>query len=393
MPQSAIDKVAVSIMQFGFRQPIVVDEQAVVIVGHTRLLAARQLALAEVPVHVACGLSPEQVKAYRLADNRSAEETGWDAQLLGLELRDLAVLGLDLDLTGFESDELRAYLGPETASLTDPDFVPGPPAEPLTRVGDLWALGDHRLLCGDATDGAVVARLMAGERATAMVTDPPYLVDYQAGNRPPTWANGGKAGKPHTKNWDAYVDPKSAQGFYAGFLRTALDCALEERAPVYQFFAALRSPLVLGAWEEVGLLAHQVLIWQKSRRVLGRSDYSWTYEPICYGWRRGRRPAAERRPPAGTPAVWEIASAIEDGATGVHPTMKPVECYRRPLLFHTRAREAVYEPFLGSGTAIIAAEQLGRCCYALELSPAFCDVALRRYELFSGTRAVLLERS
>ncbi len=393
IPPSAIAKVARSIAEFGFRQPIVVDDKDIVIVGHVRLAAAKQLDLTSVPVHVAGGLSAAQVKAYRLADNRSAQETDWDATLLGLELTDLAALGLELDFTGFEADELAAYLGPDKVGLTDPDFVPAPPAEPRSKPGDLWGLGEHRLLCGDSTNPDDVQRLMAGERATAMVTDPPYLVDYRGDNRPPTWANGGKAGHQKVRAWDEYTDPKTAQAFYEGFLRAALECALAERAPVYQFFAALRAPLLFGAWEQVGLLAHEVLIWYKSRRPIGRSDYVWTYEPIAYGWRKGYRPPPSRRPPAGSSAVWEIPSAIEDGAGGVHPTMKPVECYRRPLLYHTRAGEAVYESFAGSGTALIACEQLGRRCYAIEISPVFCDVVIRRYELFAGKQAVLLDHA
>ena len=393
IPPSAVAKVARSIAEFGFRQPIVVDEKDVVIVGHVRLAAAKQLDLTSVPVHVASGLSAAQVKAYRLADNRSAQETDWDATLLGLELTDLAALGLELDLTGFEADELAAYLGPDKVGLTDPDFVPAPPAEPRSRPGDLWQLGEHRLLCGDSTNPDDVQRLMAGERATAMVCDPPYLVNYRGDNRPPTWANGGKTGHQKVRDWDDYTDPKSAQAFYEGFLRAALECALTERAPVYQFFAALRAPLLFGAWQQVGLLTHAVLIWHKSRRPIGRSDYVWTYEPIAYGWRKGQRPPVSRRPPAGSSAVWEIPSAIEDGAGGVHPTMKPVECYRRPLLYHTRAHEAVYESFAGSGTALIACEQLGRRCYALEISPVFCDVTIRRYELFAGKQAILLDHA
>jgi DNA modification methylase len=393
VPASAVAKVARSIAEFGFRQPIVVDQQDVVLVGHTRLLAARQLGLTAVPVHVARGLSAAQARAYRLADNRTGEETGWDAARLGLELADLADLGLELDLTGFAADELAVYLGSESVGRSDPDFVPEPPAQPLVRPGDLWQLGEQRLLCGDATQAEDVVRVMAGERASALVTDPPYLVNYRGDNRPPTWANGGKAGRQAVKDWDAYVDPPTAEAFYVDFLRSAAAHALEERAPVYQFFAALRAPIVFAAWEAVGLLLHEVLIWQKSRRPLGRSDYAWTYEPIAYGWAKGKRPPAARRPPAGTPAVWEIPSAIEDGAGGVHPTMKPLECFRRPLLYHTRAGEAVYEPFAGSGTAIIACEQLGRRCRAIELAPLFCDVILCRYELFTGRKVVLLERA
>lgn len=310
VPKAAIEKVAASIASFGFRQPIVVDGAGVVIVGHTRLAAARKLGLTTVPVHVARGLSPAQVKAYRLADNRSAQESDWDVDLLGIELQDLADLGLELDLTGFDSDELAVYLGPQ-AGLTDPDFVPAAAAQGRCEVGDLWGLGDHRLLCGDATDGACVTRLMAGVRASAMVTDPPYLVNYDGGNHPPTKANGGKRpGAPAdagTRHWDSYVDHAAGVQFYEAFLTAARDCALTTRPAIYSFFGMMRAPLVFEAWERAGLLLHQVLVWQKSRIVLSRSDYSWDYEPLAYGWVKGVRPLAARRPPAGTPALWRSA--------------------------------------------------------------------------------------
>lgn len=205
-PQAAIEKVAISIKKYGFRQPIVVAADGVVIAGHTRLLAARHLGLARVPVHIARDLSPAQARAYRLADNRSAEETSWDLELLPLELSDLSGLGCDLALTGFEEDELAGLLQSVKDGDCGPDEVPGAPLEPITRPGDLWELGEHRLLCGDATDAASVKRLMGGRRASLMATDPPYLVDYDGGHHPATHGNGGKTGKTYEKEWDAYRD-------------------------------------------------------------------------------------------------------------------------------------------------------------------------------------------
>jgi DNA modification methylase len=385
-PESAVAALVMSIREYGFRQPLVVDADGVIIVGHTRLLAAKQLGLERVPVHVATNLTPAQVKAYRLADNRSAEETSWDLELLPLELEGLLELKYDLDLLGFEKQELAALLTAPKEGLSDPDEVPEPPPEPITRPGDLWQLGPHRLLCGDSTDPQCVKRLMDGRRASLMATDPPYLVNYDGGHHPATVGNGGKAGKVYEKEWDAYRDPEHSTEFYAAFLQAAVDEALTDSPAVYQCFAITRVECVLSAWREAGLLAHQTLIWRKSRAVLTYSDYLWDYEPLLYGWIAGSRP--ERRPPADARSVWEIESRIEDAPGAVHPTIKPVELIRRPITYHTSPGELIYEPFCGSGTALIAAEQTGRVCCALEQSPVFCDVAVARFEAFSGGKAV-----
>ena len=271
-----------------------------------------------------------------------------------------------------------------SAGLGDPDEVPEPPVEPVSKPGDLYLLGDHRLLCGDSTKPDDVSRLMAGERAVAMITDPPYLVDYRGGAHPTSEANKGAATK--DKHWDHYIDHEHSVAFYIEFLRTALDCALTEDAAVYQCFGIMRTEVIWQAWREVGLLPHQVLIWLKSRSVLTYSHYLWNFEPLMYGWREGHMPAA--KPPADAKAVWEIGSAIEDGAGSIHPTMKPVELIRRPIGYHTAPGDLIYEPFSGSGTALIAAEMSKRRCYAIELSPAFVDVAVARWQRFSGQTAV-----
>jgi len=385
-PDEAIAKVAGSIAEFGFRQPIVVDTDGVIIAGHTRLLAAQRLGLEKVPVHVASELTPAQVKAYRIADNRSAQETSWDADLLPLELAELLDWQVDLTLTGFDAAELDAILVSATQGLTDPDEVPEPPEEPISAPGDLWLLGEHRLLCGDATKAEDVTRLMDGQQAVLMATDPPYLVDYDGGSHPATEANGGKRGEDPDKHWDAYVDRESAVSFYVDFLKVAVEHALIENPAIYQFFAIMRSEIVWAAWREVGLLAHQVLIWHKTRSVLTHSHFMWDYEPVMYGWVERRQP--QRKPPADAKAVWEIASSIEDRPGSIHPTMKPVETIKRCIDYHTRPGELIYEPFSGSGTALIAAEMSGRRCAAMELSPSFVDVAVARWERFAGAAAV-----
>jgi len=382
-PEAAITKVAASLTEFGWRQPIVVDADGVIVVGHTRLLAAQKLGLSKVPVHVATDLTPQQVKAYRLMDNRSAQETSWDMDLLPLELSELADFEFDLALTGFEPDELAAFLAESTEGLTDPDALSDVPEEPVSQSGDLYLLGEHRLLCGDATNAEDVTRLMAGKRATLMATDPPYLVDYQGGSHPASEANGGAESK--DKHWDTYIDHEHSVAFYVDFLKCALEHALTEHAAIYQWFGIMRTEVIWQAWREVGLLPHQVLIWKKTRSVLTYSHFMWNFEPMIYGWRQGSMPSM--KPPADAKAVWEIGSAIEDGASGIHPTQKPVETIRRPLSYHTRPGGLIYEPFSGSGTALIAAEEMGRTCYAMEQAPQFVDVAVARWEAFTGRQA------
>lgn len=386
-PEPAIAKVAGSIHEYGFRSPILVDEEGVIIAGHTRLAAAQRLGLETVPVIVCHGLTPAQVKAYRLADNRTAQETTWDDELLAIELEEL--LGLDVDLVpiGFDPDEVDALLSEPTDGLTDPDDVPAPPEQPVTRTGDLWILGEHRLLCGDSTDEGTVARVMASERAVLMATDPPYLVDYDGSNHLTT--KGGVHAQPAglASEWDKYEDHESGVAFYRDFIMAARQEALIENPAVYQWFAGMRADIVFAAWREAGLLPHQLMIWKKSRGILTHCHYLWDYEPFMYGWVQGHKPSM--RPPAGATATWEVGSAIEDNPGSVHPTMKPVELTRRCIDYHTKPGQLIYEPFSGSGTALIAAEETGRRCRAIELSPAFVDVAAERWERFSGGTATL----
>jgi DNA modification methylase len=276
-----------------------------------------------------------------------------------------------------------------STGLTDPDDIPEPPEVPITTPGTLWHLGAHRLMCGDSTRRDDVQRLMAGERAVGMFTDPPYLVDYDGGNHPQTWGRDGKSITPKqkTRHWDAYTDHDSAVTFYRDFLAAAITEALTDRPAIYQWFGAMRTDIVMDAWRANELLCHQILVWHKSRPVLGRCWFMWDYEPCMVGWIQGSQP--KLKPPADARAVWDIdqREGIEEGAGNVHPTMKPVEVIRRPIEWHTLPGEVIYEPFSGSGTAIIAAEMTGRRCFAVELSPAFCDVAVQRWEHFTGQQA------
>ncbi len=387
----AVEAVAASLRRFGWQQPIVAKPSGEVIAGNTRLKAALQLGTERVPVVRFEGTDLDAT-AFAIADNRTGEIAEWDEDALR-EL--LAVLQAEdaLEGVGYSDEEIAALL----AGCEEPEFDlddPGPeppPENPTSRLGDLWLLGDHRLLCGDSTKPDDLARLMAGEQAVLLAADPPYLVDYDGTNHPAEHHK--KAGrKPGpgkevgNKHWDAYKDPASSVTFFASFLRHALAHCVE-RVPIYQWHATRRQGLVEAAWEQNELLVHQTIIWAKPRGVLTRSHYLWAHEPCFYGWRKGMQPEKDRRLAPSERTVWEIEQAGEPDV--LHPTKKPLEVFERPIRSHTRVGEVVLEPFSGSGTQIIAAERTQRRCRAMELSPPFVDVAVRRWERATGREAVL----
>jgi len=317
-------------------------------------------------------------------------------QLRGLEQEaQFAELALDKLLAEIESQQEDVE---PTAGNCDPDDVPEPPTEPISRLGDLWILGEHRLLCGSSTCAEDVKRLMCGEHAAMMATDPPYLVDYTADNHP-TSAERQRTGKDKTanKNWDAYVDPGTSVAFFSDFIRVALENALVESPAIYQWHASRRQALVEEAWLANGLLWHQQIIWAKSRPILTRSHFMWAHEPAAYGWIEGRPPTRRPAVSGDCTTVWTIPNRGEDEDPAgcddkvEHPTQKPVEIFERPITYHTRPGDIVYEPFSGSGSQIIAAERLGRRCFAMDLAPEFVDVAVARWERFVGRKAVKVD--
>lgn len=377
-----IEKIVASIREWGWTNPLLIDEQDGIIAGHGRVLAAQQLGIEAVPVIVASGWSDAQKRAYLIADNKLALESGWDRGILAMEFGELAALDFNLELTGFEGKELRGLLSlfeSKQGDINDPGPLE-PPESPTSRVGDLWLLGNHRILAGDSTKFEDVRRLMAGEKATLLATDPPYLVDYRGGNHPQSWAN-----KPDVKDkdWDDYKDPTSGLEFFVGWLAAWLpECSLD--VPVYQWHATRRQVLVERAWEKHDLLVHQTIIWVKARPVLTRSHYMWQHEPCFYGWRKGHMP---KRPPANERTVWQIDQVGEQD--GIHPTQKPVAIFERPIMFHTEHGDVVAEPFSGSGTQLIAAEKTGRRCRAMEISLPFVDAGVRRWEQATKKQATL----
>jgi DNA modification methylase len=367
-----VAQIAASIREFGFTNPILVDGDRGVIAGHGRLLAARKLGMAEVPTLELSHLTPAQRRAYVLADNRLALSAGWDDAMLRLELGDLQAEGFDLALTGFDELEIAGFLTEPSEGLTDPDAVPDAPEVPVSRLGDVWILGRHRLACGDATDAAVVEQALAGVRPHLMVTDPPYGVAYD-----PAWRNatltGSKTARVGKVLNDDRADWREAWALFPG------DVA-------YVWHGALHASTVADSLTGSGFDIRAQIVWAKERLVMGRGHYHWQHEPCWYAVRGGATGhwSGDRK----QTTLWQIASRGQDAET-THGTQKPVECMRRPIENNSSPGQAIYEPFSGSGTTLIAAEMSGRSCHAVELSPAYVDVAVLRWQAFAGQQATL----
>jgi DNA modification methylase len=376
-PVEQINQIAASMQRFGFTIPMLVAEDGTIIAGHGRLMAAAQLGLSEVPVMVARGWSEEDRRLYTLADNRLAEIAEWDPEMLRVEIEDLRTdFGIvDFGLIGFSADDLAEILPDAlvetTGGLTDPDDVPEVPETPVTRPGDVWILGKHRLLCGDSTVATDVEKVLGGIKPLLMCTDPPYGVDYD-----PAWRN--TAGAAKTKRTgkvlnDDRADWREAWALFPG------DVA-------YVWHGALHAATVAESLEACGFAIRSQIIWAKERLVLSRGDYHWQHEPAWYAVRKSGKGhwAGDRK----QTTLWQIPSKDQDAAT-VHGTQKPVECMRRPIENNSSPGQVVYEPFMGSGTTLIAAEMTGRVCLGLELNPAYVDVAVKRWQDFTGEVAVL----
>src|SRR6056297_1195248 len=360
--------IAGSIREFGFNNPVLVDGANGIIAGHGRVLAARKLGLGSVPVIELGHLSDAQKRAYILADNRLAEQAGWDRELLGLELADLGELGIDAGDLGFDGAALDALLS-SGAAKDGEEATPEPPADPVSRAGDLWHLGSHRLLCGDATNADDVSRLLDGVEPHLMVTDPPYGVNYD-----PAWRN--EAGAARTKRTGKVANDDRADWFAAW--------ALFPGDVAYVWHGALHAGTVAESLVLAGFDIRSQIVWAKDRLVLSRGHYHWQHEPAWYAVRGRGHWSGDRT----QSTLWQIPNRDQDAAT-VHGTQKPVECMRRPMLNNSSPGQAVYEPFCGSGTSLIAAESTGRACHAVELDPAYVDVAVARWQAFTGESATL----
>ncbi len=382
---AGVDAVAASIREFGFRQPIVVDTQGVIIVGHTRYKAALQLGLDQVPTHVATELTPTQTKAYRIADNQTANLSAWDTDLLPIELAELQDLDFDLSLTGFSSDELLGFLNSEPEEgLTDPDDVPELPQEPTTQHGDVWTLGSHRLLCGDAGNTQDLDHLLDGASVHLVHTDPPYNVAVQ----PRLEASQVRADhKPATKAKhrpianDAVSDAQFQQLLVSWFGNAAH--VLEPGRAFYVWGGYANCGKYPRPLAECGLYFSQAIIWVKEHPVLTRKDFMGNHEWCFYGWREGA--AHKFFGPANVTDVWSVKKVSSQKM--VHLTEKPVELASRAITYSTRPGEHVLDLFGGSGSTLIAAEQFDRKAFVMEIDPLYCDVIVTRWEKFTGQKA------
>jgi DNA modification methylase len=373
-----VAQIAASIAEFGFNVPCLIDERGVLIAGHGRLLAARKLGLADVPVIRLDHLTDAQARAYRIADNQLALNGGWDDELLAAELARLNEDGVGLDLLGFAEDELDRLLagldqGAADSADADEDAVAEPPAEPVTRPGDLWLLGNHRLLCGDATNMADVARVLGGERADMCFTDSPYNVDYVGG------PDARQRGSERRILNDALGDA------FGRFLHDACRAIIAHTdGAIYMCMSSSELHTLREAFVAAGGHWSTFIIWAKDRFTLGRSDYQRQFEPVLYGWPEGKNHYWCGDRDQGD--VWFIDRPSRND---LHPTMKPVELVERALRNSSRRDAIVLDPFGGSGTTLIACCNTDRQARLIELDPRYCDVIALRWQAFTGGKAVL----
>jgi DNA modification methylase len=380
----AVPQVAASLRRFGWRQPIVVKPSGEVIAGNTRLKAAKALGMKRVPVTRFEGPDIDAV-AYAIADNRTHEFADWDEPALARILQELQAEDA-LDGVGFtdsDLDDLVAQLDALDVSVNEIED-PGaeePPENPVSRTGDLWVLDHHRLLCGDSTKAEDVARLLDGRQAVLLSTDPPYCVNYTGMDRPI------HDGKPSGKDWSHLyreVDIADLGQFMDAVFSSCLP-HVKPDAAIYIWHAHVQQPVIAATFEKHGLLLHQVLVWVKPTATFGHSYYRWRHEPCAFGWKKGHKP---NHGLGKLESVWEVDWEGKSRVVGnEHPTMKPLRLFEIPMEQHTQLGQTVLEPFSGSGSQILAAERLGRKCRALEIQPAFVDVAIRRWEKATGKKA------
>ena len=373
-----VAQIAASIAEFGWTNPILVDGDKGLIAGHGRLLAARKLELNEVPVIELSHLTPEQKKAYILADNRLAENAGWDQELLKLELAELKSADFDLELMGFSDKELDELLGmnEEGGGLTEDDAIPETPVDPVSRPGDLWILGNHRLLCGDSTMLSDVEKLMGGELADMAFTDPPYNVDY------------GNSAKDKMRGKDRRIlNDALGDGFYKFLYDACVNLLLVTKGACYVCMSSSELHTLQKAWLDAGGKWSTFVIWAKNTFTLGRADYQRQYEPILYGWKQGSDHFW-----CGDRDQSDIWNYNKPRVNDLHPTMKPVELVERAIKNSSKSRDIVLDLFGGSGTTLIACEKTNRQARLLELDPKFVDVIVKRWQEYAGQKAVLSNR-
>lgn len=395
-----VAQIAASIKEFGFLNPIIVDGENGIIAGHGRLLAAQKLGIDEVPVVEAAHLTEAQKRAYIIADNKLALNAGWDNEMLALELGELGELGFDLGLTGFDEDEIAALMPDEIEpGLTDEDAVPEVQDDPVTKPGDVWLLGNHRLMCGDSTIIDDADRLMGGKKADMVWTDPPYNVDYEGGTG--------------LKIQNDSMPDASFRQFLVDAFVVAYSVTKSGR-PIYVAHADSEGENFRGAVRESGFLLKQCLIWVKNSMVMGRQDYQWQHEPILYGWKPGeahkwygeftKKTVIDDDVDVKKLDKKELVALVnklrnskcttvirEDKPyrNDIHPTMKPVALVGGMILNSSRPEDVVLDLFGGGGATLIACEKHNRNACLMELDPKYCDVIIRRWQDFTGKQATL----
>ena len=375
---SAVDATAASIKEFGWQQPIVVDTDGVIIVGHTRLKAAKKLNLEQVPVTVAENLTDEQVKAYRLADNKTSELADWDFGLLDDELA--GIEDLDMSEFGFSDAELSAAMDDADGEAQDDGFDEEPPEDPTSKLGDLYQLGRHRLMVGDSTDSSQVETLMGGQLADLLITDPPYNIALGMGG------SADKVRKRHRRTDGLVImNDNMSNDDFRKFLVSAYTAAkdnMKSGASFYIWHADSERYNFEGACLDVGWQVRETLIWNKSSMTLGRQDYQWKHEPCLYGWNDGGSHSwySDRKQTT-------VLNFDKPNASKLHPTMKPVPLFDYQIKNSSKAGDNVLDLFGGSGTTMIACEQNGRNAYLMELDPRYADVIIKRWEDFTGKKA------
>jgi DNA modification methylase len=390
---AAVDRMVASIQEYGFKIPVLARSSGEVVDGHLRLKAAKKLGISEIPVITCDEWSEAQVKAFRLMVNRSVSWAAWDDELLAQELADLKGLDFDLSLTGFDDREIDDFLADPDDGCAD--VVPPLPENPAARLGDVWLMGKHRLVCGDCTEPDVVAKLLGTVKPQLMVTDPPYGIELDSEWRDRAGLNGcGPAEASYLKHRTAgHTNTSISSDTRADWSEAfALVPNLEV---AYVWHASKFTSEVLAGLLRIGFLHHQQIIWNKGRTVLTRTHYWFQHEP-CWYVRKKNAPWFGRAGDNST--IWDSPSPkfIMGGSKEEkcdHPTQKPIELMRRPILNHTKRGGVVYDPFLGSGTTLIAAELTERACYGVELDPKYADVIIQRWQNFTGQAAMLGSRT
>lgn len=375
LSEKAIEKVAMSLKEYGFRQPIVVDKDRIIVAGHTRFRASKKLGLKKIPVSIIDNLTPEQINAYRIADNRTAEESEWDNELLKMEIKELEAQDFKLNLLGFNEDQLNDLLFEEKQGLTDEDEVPETPEEPITKLGDIWKLGNHRVMCGDSKIQDEVKKLMDNNLADLLHTDPPYNVNYSNAERP----NPSKKDLGKIKN-----DVMSKEDFYI-FLKDCFTTAytfLKEDSSAYIWHSSAEQINFTKAFIDAGFTFSQQIIWKKPM-LLGRGKYQWAHEPCLFGNKGSPYFTDDRK----KTTVWDFGGY--DKSKNLHPTQKPIFIPEEAINNSSKQGSNVLDLFGGSGSTLIACEKLGRNSFTMELDPKYCDVIIKRWENFTGKKAEL----